>query len=206
MYLPAHFRADDEAATAHMLMREAPFATLVSTLDGEPFATHLPLHLSEDGATLTGHFARPNPHARAIGSGAKALAVFHGPHAYVSPRWYERHPAVPTWNYAVVHAMGELQALDDAGLLGVLASLVGDFEGQPLPQDVMPQDYVDQLRKGIVGFSMRIDSLQAKLKFGQHRALADQRGVEEALLATGREGDAQLVELQRRLGYPRERG
>lgn len=203
MYLPAHFR-DDDPAVAQALLRAHPFATLVSTLAGAPFATHLPLLLSEDGQRLLGHFARPNPHAAAIGSGAPALAIFHGPHAYVSPRWYQRRPAVPTWNYAVVQVRGPLLPLADAGeLRAIQQQLVDAFESEALPEGVMPEVHIAQLSAAIVGFSLAIERTQTKLKFGQHRSLPDQQGVEAGLLATGGSDEAALVALQRRLGYPK---
>lgn len=206
MYLPAHFRADDPAL-ARQLIAEQPFATLVSTLDGLPFVTHLPLLLGADGRRLLGHFARPNPHVAAIGSGAPTVAVFHGPHAYVSPRWYRRRPAVPTWNYAVVHVSGPLQPLADVeALRAVQAQLVETFEPAPLPEGVMPESHVEQLGAGIVGFALAIECVETKLKFGQHRSLADQQGVEAGLQAEGGADGAALLALQRRLGYPRASG
>src|SRR3546814_11682458 len=90
-------------------MRDCPFATLVTTFEGAPFATHLPLlHEAEGGphGRIVGHMARQNPQWRGFADGGEALIVFHGPHAYVSPTWYERQPAVPTWNYPTVHASG----------------------------------------------------------------------------------------------------
>lgn len=206
MYLPAHFR-DESRTTAEALLRAHPFATLVTTLDGAPFATHLPLLLADDGQRLLGHFARPNPQVRGIGSGEPALAIFHGPHAYVSPRWYERRPAVPTWNYAVLHVRGRLQPLaDGAELRAVQAQLVDAFEPAPLPDGVMPETHVEQLSAGIVGFALAIERIDTKLKFGQHRSLADQQGVEAGLLATAGSDEAALVALQRRLGYPKAPG
>lgn len=206
MYLPAHFR-DDDRATADALLRAHPFATLVSMQDGAPFATHLPLLLAPDGRRLLGHFARPNPQVAAIGSGETALAIFHGPHAYVSPRWYDRRPAVPTWNYAVVHVRGPLQPLaGPAELREVQDQLVAAFESAPLPEGVMPEAYVAQLSAGIVGFALEIEGIETKLKFGQHRSLADQQGVEAGLLASAGADEAALVALQRALGYPRTRG
>lgn len=206
MYLPAHFRADDPAL-ARTLIAAHPFATLVSTLAGAPFITHLPLLLSADGQRLLGHFARPNPHAAAIGNGAPAVAVFHGPHAYVSPRWYQRRPAVPTWNYAVVHATGPLLPLADVEeLRAVQAQLVETFEPAPLPEGVMPETHVEQLSAGIVGFALAIEGIETKLKFGQHRSLADQQGVEAGLAAEGGAEGAALIALQRRLGYPKAPG
>ncbi len=206
LYLPGHFR-DDDRALALALIAAQPFATLVSTLDGAPFVTHLPLLLSADGTQLLGHVARANPQSAAIGGAVPSVAIFHGPHAYVSPRWYARRPAVPTWNYAVVHVSGLLQPLPDGeALRAVQQQLVERFEAAALPEGVMPETHVAQLSTAIVGFALAVEHVDTKLKFGQHRSLADQQGVEDGLLAEGGAEGAALVELQRRLGYPKAPG
>jgi len=122
MYLPAHFEQTDTAAL-HTLMRERPLATLVVPTPEGPTADLIPLMLSDDARTLQGHVARANPlwqHA----DGAPVLAVFHGPHAYVSPGWYaskrEHGKVVPTWNYTMVQARGTLRAMPDAPWLRAL--------------------------------------------------------------------------------------
>jgi transcriptional regulator len=117
LYVPGDFTALDKA-TAARLLRDHPFAALVTPSgDSEPFVTHLPLIFVADGkhGTLHGHFARANPHAGAAGQ-AESLAIFHGPHAYVTPSWYvDPAGAVPTWNYAVVHAYGRIELASDRG-------------------------------------------------------------------------------------------
>jgi len=117
MYLPKPFREDDPARL-HALIRAHGFATLISERDGEPFASHLPLLLDAERGprgTLLGHMARANPQWRSFDQGRAALAIFHGPHCYVSPSWYANAPAVPTWNYAAVHAYGRPRVLEDGG-------------------------------------------------------------------------------------------
>ncbi|MDH5411764.1 MAG: FMN-binding negative transcriptional regulator, partial [Alphaproteobacteria bacterium] len=99
MYVPKHFAGEDRAAM-DAVIRDNPFGLLVGALDGSPYATHLPFLL--DGDRLLAHFARANPHWKSIDGKTEMLAVFSGPHAYVSPRWYEAQQAVPTWNYAAV--------------------------------------------------------------------------------------------------------
>src|SRR5687767_2413514 len=126
MYVPAAFRATDTAAL-HGLMRRYSFATLI-TAGEEPFVTHLPLLLdAEPGeGVLIGHFARPNPHWQLDHARHLSVAVFHGPHAYVSPSWYRSGAAaVPTWNYATVHAWGRLSLLrEPADVARVLERMV----------------------------------------------------------------------------------
>jgi transcriptional regulator len=132
LYTPGHFTIDDRAAIAG-LVHDHPFATLVTPGTPEPFVSHVPLLLVPDGephGTLIGHVARANPHwqhAAAVAS----LAIFHGPHAYVSPSWYtEPARMVPTWNYATVHAHGTLEIITDAAeTRGILDALTARFEG-----------------------------------------------------------------------------
>lgn len=122
MYTPGAFAADDAGFVDALLARDA-FVTLVTVADGEPCASHLPVHATRDGDVLVlhGHWARANPQA---GHDGQALAIVHGPHAYVSPGWYpDKHAAarVPAWNYAVAHLHGTLERFDD---LPALADLV----------------------------------------------------------------------------------
>lgn len=181
IYIPQHFAGDD--ATGRRLIAEFPFATLVtSARDAEPHVTYIPMQL--EGDVLLGHIARANPHWRHFGDGP-TVALFHGPHAFVSPHWYER-PAdnVPTWNYAVVHAHGRPEPLEGEGLRAHLERLAGHFDhGRPLPTE---PERVERLLPGIVPFRMPIGRLEVKLKMSQNKTPADRRGVIAGLRATGR--------------------
>ena len=133
LYTPTHFTMADRAAIAR-LIHDHSFATLVTPAAEGPFISHLPLLLvagSEPHGTLLGHMARANPHWQHA-AGICSVAVFQGPHAYVSPSWYaEPAKAVPTWNYAAVHAHGVLDIIDDpVESRSVLDALVQRFEGQ----------------------------------------------------------------------------
>lgn len=182
MYIPKAFLVSDKSVL-HDFIECNSFATLVSTVDGEPFATHLPLILdrtrSAHGALL-GHVARANPQWRSFDGTQTALAIFHGPHAYVSPSWYATSPAVPTWNYAAVHVYGVPQVVDDpAWLSDVVDRLIRIYEaGMPQPwPGILPADYRSNLLKAIVGFVMDIDRIEGKFKLSQNRSTADQQGV-----------------------------
>lgn len=190
MYLPRHFEQSDPAAL-HGLLRQHPLATLVSTSEQGLTADHLPLeydpHAGPHG-TLFGHVARANPlwrHAQ----GAPVLAVFSGPQAYVSPTWYPSkaatHQVVPTWNYAVVHAHGVLQAVEDAPWLHALVSrLTQQHEsGRHSPWAVSdaPDDYVQSLLRAIVGIRIPLTRLVGKWKVSQNRSDADRLGVAQGL-------------------------
>lgn len=186
IYTPSTFAMSDRAAIAR-LMHDFPFATLVTPASPEPFVSHLPLlHVGgcEPHGMLLGHMARANPHWEHA-TDVESIAIFHGPHAYVSPSWYaEPSKAVPTWNYAAIHAHGTLDVIrDDATTRGVLDALVGRFEGsRDAPwQFAMPNAQRDALVGAIVAFRLRIRTLTAKFKLSQNRPLADQVRVATAL-------------------------
>jgi len=188
LYTPPLFDARDRAAISR-LMHDHPFATLVTPAADEPRVSHVPLLLvsnCEPHGTLIGHFARANPHWQAARN-AHSVAIFHGPHAYVSPAWYaEPAQAVPTWNYATVHAHGVMEVIEDpVETRGVLDALVQRFEGpRERPwQFAMPTRERDALVRGIVAFRLRIKRLDAKFKLSQNRNAADRERVMTALTA-----------------------
>lgn len=112
MYTPPHFRVDDpETLTAFLLANS--FASLVTFANGEPFATHVPLLYQPETSMLSGHLAKANPQCEHLASAQSVLAIFTGPHGYISPRWYTHSPAVPTWNYTAIHAGGALRTRAD---------------------------------------------------------------------------------------------
>ena len=211
MYVPTAFRVEDRAPL-HALMRRHSFATLV-TAGEEPFVTHLPLLVDAapgadgDDGTLIGHFARPNPHWQLDHARHVSVAIFHGPHAYISPSWYRSgSPAVPTWNYATVHAWGKLSLLaNPADVAAVLARTLAVFESPvPMPwANPLPREAMDKLIASVVAFRMPIDRVEGKFKLGQNRAVADQVGAIEGLEASGDTESKSLAMFAREhLGHP----
>ncbi len=187
MYVPELFQESDRKTLA-LLMREYSFATLITQVDGQPFASHLPLVFASTGGahgTISGHMARANPQWRHFAADCEALAIFQGPHVYVSPSWYVGERNVPTWNYATVHAYGTPRLIEDSATLRRhMAELVDNYESarpQPWSIDRLPVNYVDGMLKGIVGFEMPITTLQGKFKLSQNRVEEDRRGVVTAL-------------------------
>jgi len=182
MYIPKVFEMSDRSSL-EAFIAEHSFATLVSTVESAPFATHLPLILDPSRpphGALLGHVARANPHWRAFDGAQEALAIFHGPHAYVSPTWYATTPAVPTWNYAAVHVYGTPRIVEgDAELSGLVDRLVAVYESdRPNPwPGTLPAELKAKLLIGIVGFVMEINRIEGKCKLGQNRSMADQLGV-----------------------------
>ena len=194
MYLPAHSE-ETRIEVLHALMREHPFATLVAHDGRELTANHLPLQLVADIApsgVLQGHLARANPlWQRAVD--AEVLAIFHGPQAYVTPSWYptkrEHGKAVPTWNYAVVHARGRMRVIDDAAWLRrQVADLVERHEAgfaQPWTIAEAPSDYIDKMLTAIVGIELVITELTGKWKISQNQPVANRAGVVAGLREQG---------------------
>ena len=173
MYIPRHFAVED-SALLYRVMRENSFATLISSEADEPFATHIPL-LVEEGL-LIGHMAKANPHWKLF-DGRSALAIFLGPHAYVSPRIYITSPNVPTWNYIAVHASGKPQILEDAeASLGVLRRSLELYDPN-LPRTPELDDYLVKQLPGIVAFQIPIDRLEGKFKLNQNKKPEDRNAV-----------------------------
>jgi transcriptional regulator len=190
VYIPEAFRESDPA-TLHSFVRDNSFGTLVSNTPEGPFATHLPFLLDAGRNVLVGHMARANPHWQSL-EGQVGLAIFQGPHAYVSPRWYTTPVAVPTWNYAVVHARGRVSLIQEGErLLEILAETVRRYDPTwPMPEG----EYVPKLAKGVVGFEIAIERLEGKMKLSQNRGREDREGAIAGLRGEGQEGLAEMME------------
>jgi transcriptional regulator len=186
MYVPRHFSVEDRDLLDRMI-RDNPFGLLVGTVDGSHFATHLPFLL--DGDRLLGHFARGNPHWKSLDGTTEMLAVFSGPHAYVSPRWYRPGPAVPTWNYVVVHVYGAPWIIaDTASVRALLDRLVGEYEAGAWTLEGQDADYIDRMMQGIVAFEMPVARVEGKFKLSQNRPAGDPNLLNRAPLWTGNWG------------------
>jgi transcriptional regulator len=189
MYTPHHFR-EDELARLHTVMREYAFAALVSQVEGALFATHLPVLLdTEHGeyGSILGHVARANPQWRTLES-QETLIIFQGPHAYVSPSWYETELNVPTWNYVAVHAYGRARLIEAPDELDALVRrLVHVYEsGQPEPwAPDLPEEFLQARLAAIVGFELEITRLEGKFKLGQNRPEQDRLSAARTLIAAG---------------------
>ncbi len=204
MYLPNHFREEDPKAL-HELIRRHGFGTLIATVEGALEIAHLPFLIDPDAGphgTLIAHVARANPIRQAFDGATEAIAVFQGPDAYVSPDWYQNRVAVPTWNYAVVHAHGRPVALDEAALTRFLERLSAEHEQRLAPKrpwtiDKLPEAMFGGLKKAIVGFAMPIQRIEGKFKLSQNRQAPDRLGVIGALEALPGEGRAGIAQLMR---------
>ena len=187
LYVPRPFGAANRVAIAR-LVHDHPFATLVTPAAPEPHVSHVPLIWvgdCEPYGTLLGHFARANPHVE-VAAGVESIAIFHGPHAYVSPSWYaDPAAAVPTWNYAVVHAHGTPRAIEDKDWLYALVTALTDSQeshrAEPWKVTDAPDEFVRATLGAIVGIEMPVTRLVGKWKSSQNRSEADRAGVSAQL-------------------------
>ena len=204
MYRPDHFRVDD-VPQMHALMRARPLAALVSTGPMGLFATHLPTVLKDEGpnGVIECHLARGNPHWKELAAGNEALMIFQGAEGYITPNWYPSKAAhgkvVPTWNYAVVHAYGRPEVMEDKDWLRrhVSALTAQQERGEALPWAVTdaPDSFVAAMLRGIVGFRFAIARLEGKWKMSQNREMADRAGVVDGLGRRAQGDDAEIAEM-----------
>jgi transcriptional regulator len=199
MYVPAAF-AEPDLARLHDLIERNSFGLLVSQVEGKPFASHLPFLLERTAGphgTLVGHVARANPQWRGAG-GQTALAVFSGPHAYVSPTWYEAEQVVPTWNYVAVHAYGRFQIVEDRdALLAIVRDSVRFYEqAMPRPWSIDgSRTFLDRMLAQIVGFRIEVETIEGKWKLNQNHPAERRRKVVRALRERGDENAVAVADL-----------
>ncbi len=204
MYVPAQF-AENDRAKLFEFMRRHSFATLVSGGVEDPSVSHVPFLVDAERGTVAGHVARANPHWRTLEQVQEVLVIFGGPHHYVSPSWYSVHPSVPTWNYAVVHALGRPSIIRDrAAVKRLLGDLVAEHERRfehPWAVD-LPADYMDAMIGEIVGFEIKVTRLTGKFKLSQNRPAPDRPRVIAALEAIGTEDARGVAALMRAMQTP----
>lgn len=194
MYIPAAFHEQD-IPTLRAFVRDHAFGLLVSQLDDLPFATHLPFLLETRGETdvLVGHVAKANAHVQALDGETESMAVFTGPHAYVSPRWVAEGPAVPTWNYAAVHCYGTPSLVEDEGSVRrTLAALTAVHEQGRWSVEDLDGAYYARMLNGVVAFEMPVDLWRGKFKLSQNKA-ASREAIADALAEAGSEDVAALM-------------
>ncbi len=201
MYLPRAF-AEPELKSLDDLIQRDNFITLMTIRDGVPTVSHLPVLYRRDGdiVEICGHWARPNPQS---GHAGRALAIVHGPHAYVSPSWYpdkDEAARVPTWNYAIAHLQGDLTTFDDeASLAAIVEDLSRQHESR-LGSNWRYEHARDDIRSqlsGIIGFRMAVEQVTLKFKLSQNHPLANRIEVSAQLERQPRESSRDVALLMR---------
>lgn len=183
MYIPKTNLTTDKNEIVKF-MQQFSFATIITAKDNYPVATHLPflIRIEGDNVILTSHFAIANDHWKEI-ENHKVLVIFSEPHAYISPKHYDKELNVPTWNYISVHAYGQGKLITDAdNVFKILESTINNYEDSYMQQwNSLPEDYRLRMSKGIVAFDIIVNDLQAKKKLSQNKTEAEQRKIIDSL-------------------------
>lgn len=199
MYIPKHFHEKDSERILALIEANS-FGMLVTAPDDVPFVSHLPFifdHASGSQGKLLGHLARENPQWQHFSSGDEVLAVFQGPHAYVSPSWYSSS-GVPTWNYAVVHLRGKPQLIkSESELESLVERLTHIYESRQVNpwKPNLSGERRTKLLNMIVGFEVEITDVQAKFKLSQNRPLHDQQNVIKQLRQSSDQTEGTVAKL-----------
>lgn len=213
MHTPRHFQARTAADEA-LLIRQNPFGLIVSTSDGVPTATHVPMLRRPNtgskadgppaddeplaGSAIIGHLARVNPQWRSFATGGEVLAVFSGPDGYVSPDVYGITPAAPTWNYAAVHVTGPVRLIDDPGeTLAVILTTIEATEATAPPawDPAVSMEYIRRILPGIAAFEITVRCVDSTFKLSQDKPAEIQHRVHDAFAASPRGRDHELAAL-----------
>jgi transcriptional regulator len=202
VYLPPAFTETRPAVLVAHIERHN-FGLLTSHGAAGLVASHIPFLVERVGAELhlLGHLARPNPQVVDLAHGGEVLAIFSGPHAYISPSWYAHSPSVPTWNYADIHAYGTVRLVEDRDWLQRLLRGLSDRHeaGSPVPWRMrdLPGSYLEGMLKGIIGLDISVTRLEGKFKLSQNRPAVDHPRVIAALEGQGDENSLAVAQLMR---------
>jgi transcriptional regulator len=196
MYISTIYQNHDQAEIKAFIAANS-FGLLINTVAGRPYATHIPLLLTTNAAgeeVLAGHISKANSQWKTFVEPSEVLVVFSGPHTYISSSWYD-HANVPTWNYIAIHIYGSLQIVDETTLRNDLRSLVNKHEAASakpvvMGSDDLPEKMVTREMRGIIGFHIKINEIQAAYKLSQNRDDHNHTNIISELHKTG---DAQAA-------------
>lgn len=194
MYIHSYSRVSDSKEILDFIHQNG-FATIVSTVEGKLWASHIPLVLSNDGSELIGHLSRGNKAWRNFSDG-EVLCIFQGSHTYISSSWYD-HENVPTWNYMIAHVYGTVKIVEGEELLQSLKDLTNKYEkhsGKPVRVEGMDKNYVEKEMRGIVGVSIKITSMEASFKLSQNRDDKNHAEIVRQLKARGDSASAEVAD------------
>jgi transcriptional regulator len=189
MHTPKHF-INNNIDEIKKFIKENSFGILVTLADGKLIATHIPLALSDNDTKLRGHISRANKQWQSFPTDREVLAIFSGPHAYISSSWYD-HENVPTWNYIAAHVYGKIKIIESEALYESLKHMVDKYEQHseyPVALDKMSPEYIKQSMRGIVGFEITISNIEATFKLSQNR---DQKNYENIINQLEKRNDQQ---------------
>ncbi|MER1985317.1 MAG: FMN-binding negative transcriptional regulator [Solibacillus sp.] len=181
MYIPKVFEMKDPQEI-YRFVKQNSFGTLVSTVEGKLFATHIPILMEQrEGGSfiLKSHVAKANPQWKEL-QDREVLVMFTGPHAYVSHKWYEEHQSVSTWNYTAVHMYGQVRLIEDEQEFYTLLAQTTEFYGEGFDEAPIPSlddRYIQGMMKSIVGFEVEVSEVEAKYKLNQNQSKSRQEKI-----------------------------
>jgi len=182
MYIPKHFANTDRKEIFEFIQKYS-FGVLISAENNLPFGSHIPFvaELQGDELILTSHIARANPQAQLLGN--ELLVIFSEPHAYISPKHYEKEQSVPTWNYIAIHAYGKAELIEDeTDQLVMMEKMIRLYDNNYLNQwNNLPADYKSKMLKGITAFRIRVTNLEGKSKLSQNRSETERQSIVNSL-------------------------
>jgi transcriptional regulator len=197
MYIPKYFKVTNVDEIWDFVQKNS-FGTIVTTEQGKPIATHLPLQLIKEGDNynITGHMAYGNPQWRTFDTCEDVLVMFQGPHAYISSSWYEKEN-VPTWNYQAIHMYGKASILEKDELIENLTAMLEKYEQKrenSVLWDKLSPELLENQLKGIIGFKIKVEEIQAAYKLSQNRNETDYTNIIEKLQKEGNLNSKQIAE------------
>lgn len=200
MYIPDLYKNENQSEIEHFL-HENGFAILINQTDGKLWGTHTPLFLEKqnDKLILSGHISAENPQAQSLKNNDEVLAIFNGPHTYISPSWYD-HENVPTWNYIAIHVYGNLRLLNYDETVASLKNLVDKYEKKqenPIRVEDLSEKTMRQAR-GILAFEIEITDIQAKKKLSQNRDDKNHQSIINHLEKSGDNSDKEIASEMRK--------
>ena len=205
MYKLPHFTEKDTDKVI-AFMKENAFAIITGWGEQYPVATHIPLEVvveANDKIILCGHIMKNSDHHKAFVKNSNVLAIFNGPHCYVSASWYNNPQSASTWNYMTVHAKGNIVFTDDTGTYAAIKAVTNKYEGTATAAafDAMSKEYIDQMLKAIIGFTIEVEKLDNVFKLSQNKSESEQINIIEQLKKTT-DGDSINValEMEKRIG------
>jgi len=203
MYRMPHFTEKDNGKII-AFMKEHSFAIVTGFGEQYPVATHIPLEVivREDGKiVLSGHLMKNTDHHKAFVKNDYMLVIFNGPHCYVSASWYNNPQTASTWNYMTVHAKGKIMFTDDEGTFAAINAVTNKYEGVETAAafNKMPKEYVMQMLKAIIGFTIEVESVDNVFKLSQNKTDHEQINIIEQLKNKGDENSVKIADEMEKL-------
>ena len=202
--LPYFTEKDTDKVIA--FMQANSFALITGLGEQYPVATQIPLEIvvADDGKiVLSGHLMKNTDHHKAFVKNSNVLIIFTGPHCYVSASWYNNPQSASTWNYMTVHAKGNITFTNDEGTYEAIKAVTNKYEGTATAAafNTMPKEYVGQMLKAIIGFTIPIESIDNVFKLSQNKSQAEQINIIEQLKKAGDENSLKIAgEMEKLMG------